>query len=164
MEIREVLPGEFDEAGRLTALAYAEFADPDDQGWREYLGMLADVRARAGRTIVLVAVQGGRVLGTATIEMDATIGDDDEALAPDVACLRMLGVDPTARGRGLGRALVEACIERCRERGKRDLILRTTDPMVTAQRLYVAMGFERAEDLDLPADDEFVLRGYRLAL
>jgi GNAT superfamily N-acetyltransferase len=164
MEIREVLPREFDEAGRLTALAYAEFADPDDPGWREYLGLLADVRGRAGRTIVLVAVSGGRVLGTATIEMDATIGDDDEVLSPDVACLRMLGVDPEARGQGLGRALVEACIERCRERGKRELILRTTDPMVTAQRLYSAMGFERAEDLDQLADDELMLRGYRLAL
>ena len=164
MEIREVLPNEFDEAGRLTALAYAEFADPDDPGWREYLSMLADVRGRADRTIVLVAVQSGRIRGTATIEMDATIGDDDEVLSPEVACLRMLGVDPEARGRGLGRALVEACIERCRERGKRELILRTTDHMVTAKRLYVAMGFERADDLDKLADDELVLRGYRLML
>jgi GNAT superfamily N-acetyltransferase len=126
--------------------------------------MIADVAGRIERTDVLVAVNGGRVVGSATIEMDATIGDDDEELPADVACLRMFGVDPSMRGRGLGRALVQAVIDRCREAGKRELILRTTPMMEVAAALYRSMGFERAPDLDMPVEDDFILSGYRLAL
>ncbi len=41
------------------------------------------------RTVVLVAVDAGRVLGSATIEMDATMGDKEKGLPPHVACLRI---------------------------------------------------------------------------
>lgn len=164
MEIREARPEEYEEAGRVTALAYHEFAIPGDQGWEDYLGKIADVPGRVDRTVVLVAVMGGRVVGSATIEMDATIGDDDEQLPTHVACLRMLGVDPSMRGRGAGRALVEAVIGRCRVAGKRELMLRTTPPMETAAALYRSLGFERDPGRDLPDSDYFTLSAYRLEL
>lgn len=164
MKIHEARPEEYEEAGRVTALAYSEFAMPADEGWEDYLGMIADVPGRADRTVVLVAVVGDRVVGSATIEMDATIGDDDEELPPGGACLRMLGVDPSMRGRGAGRALVEAAIDRCRAAGKRELMLRTTPPMETAAALYRSLGFERDPDRDLPDDGYFTLSAYRLEL
>jgi GNAT superfamily N-acetyltransferase len=164
VEIREVRPDEYVAAGRVTARAYSEFAVPGDEGWDEYLGMIADVAGRVDRTVVLVAVDGDRVMGSATIEMDATIGDDDENLPPDVACLRMLGVDPEARGRGLGRALVQAVIDRCRDAGRRELILRTLPMMEVAAALYRSMGFRRDPDLDLPDEGYPPLSGYRLTL
>lgn len=164
MEIREVRPEDHAEAGRVTALAYSEFATPGDEGWKEYLGMIADVAGRADRTVVLVAMNGDRVVGSATIEMDATIGDDDDELPPDVACLRMLGVDPSARSRGAGRALVQAAIDRCRAAGKKELMLRTTPPMEVAAALYRSMGFERDPDRDMEAEGYFTLSAYRLEL
>jgi GNAT superfamily N-acetyltransferase len=164
MDIREVRPDEHVAAGRVTALAYSEFAVPGDEGWREYLGMIADVAGRVDRTVVLVAVDGYRVVGSATIELDGVIGDDDEELPPDVACLRMLGVDPEGRGKGVGRALVQAVIDRCRAAGKRELILRTTPMMEVAAALYRSMGFERDPDRDMPVEDYFTLSAYRLAL
>src|SRR2546426_7843419 len=135
MEIREVRPREYQEAGRVTAQAYLEFARPGDPGWDEYLAEIGDVGARAGRTLVLAAVEDGQILGSATLELDATIGDDDKELEPGTAHLRMLGVDPSARGRGIGRALVEACIDRARQRGRSAFTLRTTRLMTAAQRL-----------------------------
>jgi ribosomal protein S18 acetylase RimI-like enzyme len=164
MEIRQVQPEEYAEAGRVTALAYEEFAPPGDAGWTEYLGVIADVAGRANRTLVLVAVEASRILGSATIEMDQTVGDDDATLPPDVAALRMLGVDPEARGRGVGRALVQSTIDRCKGRRKRELILRTTEPMVVAQHLYRSLGFERDTARDQYFDDGFVLYAYRLDL
>lgn len=164
MEIRDVGPEEYEGAGQVTALAYAEFAPPGDEGWREYLDTISDVAGRVDRTVVLVAVDGDRVMGSATIELDAVIGDDDEALPPHVASLRMLGVDPATRGRGIGRTLVEAVIDRCRAAGKRELILRTTPMMTVAAAMYRSMGFVRDPGLDMPVSDDLVLRGFRLEL
>ena len=89
----------FEHAARAfeAASAPAEFATPGDPGWEDYNRTLADVSGRAKRTMVLVASENGRILGSATIEMEGTVGDDDPDLPPDVAALRMLGVLPEFR-------------------------------------------------------------------
>jgi ribosomal protein S18 acetylase RimI-like enzyme len=164
VEIRPVRPGEYNEAGRVTALAYQEFVPPDPSpGWKEYLDAIADITGRVDRTTVLVAVQDGRIVGSATIEIDSTIGDDDHELPRDVAALRMLGVDPSVRRAGIGRALVEASMEAARARGKGRFILRTTSRMTSAQRLYQSMGFRRDPSLDMSFPDVDLL-GYRIDL
>jgi GNAT superfamily N-acetyltransferase len=164
MRIREVRPSEYEEAGRAVVAAYEEFvpADPDP-GWIDYLELLGDVAGRVDRTMVLVAEDGGRILGTATIEMDRTVGDDDEELPSDTAILRMLGVLPEARGRGVGRALVERALEMARERGKLVVGLRTTPAMTTAHRLYESMGFVRDPENDMEYP-EVSLLAYRVDL
>ena len=164
MEIREVRPEEYDAAGEVTAEAYREFVPADDaESWAEYLGSLRDVAGRVSRTVVLVALEEGRLLGTATIEMEQTIGDDDQEVPEEAAILRMLGVDPGARGRGVGRALVQETIDRARRAGKHTLLLRTTAFMQIAQAMYRSMGFERDPSLDesYPGVD---LLGYRMML
>jgi GNAT superfamily N-acetyltransferase len=164
IEIRPVRPEEFDEAGRVTALAYREFAVPGDAGWNEYLERIADVARRSARALVLGAFRDGRALGTVTVELDRRIegGHDRDPLAPDEAHIRMLGVDPQARGEGAGRLLMEAAVEEARRAGKRRMTLGTTERMVAARGLYEAMGFVRGPDQVF--DDGFRLRTYELSL
>jgi ribosomal protein S18 acetylase RimI-like enzyme len=163
IEVRPVRHEEWAEAGRVTALAYREFVRPGEQAWEEYLDHIADVDSRADRAVVLVAIEDGRILGSATLEIGARIDpDEDPPLAPDEAHIRMLGVDPGERGRGVARALMDACFDEARSHGKRRMSLHTTQRMSTAQAMYERLGFERLPDRVFP--DGFVLLTYERAL
>src|SRR4051812_31213108 len=167
IEVREAKPEEHQEAGRVTADAYREFATPERRGWDEYLVRIADVADRARRTTILVAVEDDAILGTVTLELEGRTdegADADEAkpLRPGQAHVRMLGVAPEARGRGVGRLLMDACIDEARRVGKTLLTLNTTERMEVARAMYESMGFTRIADEVFP--DGFVLLGYELPL
>lgn len=163
VEIRLLRPGEHQEAGEVTALAYRRQAEPASTS-PEYLERVADVPSRARHAMVLGAVQDARVLRSVTVELSGRIpgGHPRPPLRPDQAHVRMLGVHPDAQGRGIGRRLMEGAAEEARRAGKRQVTLETTEAMVTAQRLYESMGYVRGDDLVF--DDDFRLRTYELGL
>jgi len=162
MEVREATPDEHAEAGRVTAEAYREFVGPGDEDWERYLRRIADVAERADQTTIMVAVEDGRVLGSLTLELDGRVRDEGEEgqrpLEPEEAHIRMLGVDPAARSRGVARALRGVSVAGARAAGKTFMTLNTTHRMKAAQAMYERLGYERAEDIVFP--DGFVLLGY----
>ncbi|MGW4977537.1 bifunctional helix-turn-helix transcriptional regulator/GNAT family N-acetyltransferase [Streptomyces mirabilis] len=61
--------------------------------------------------------------------------------APGTARLRLLLVEPDARGLRIGDRLVEAVVDFARDGGYRDLVLWTNDVLSAARRIYQRHGF-----------------------
>jgi GNAT superfamily N-acetyltransferase len=113
-----------------------------EHGWdQSFETLLAEIVGRFGRQLVAgrercwVAERAGEVVGGVFVVRE------DEATAQ----LRMLYVEPSVRGQGLGRRLVEECLQFARTAGYRRMQLWTNDVLVQARQLYLATGFQLIE-------------------
>ncbi len=100
--------------------------------------IVADFAAGAvpGRDAAWVADLDGRRVGSVLcVREDAT-----------TARLRLLLVEPDARGLGVGRGLVERCVSFARNAGYGSLVLWTNEPLASARHLYLAAGFALVEE------------------
>jgi DNA-binding MarR family transcriptional regulator/GNAT superfamily N-acetyltransferase len=118
---------------RRQAILYAQ-----EYGWdATYEALAAEILAafvrshepRAERS--WIAERDGAIIGSVFVMRGSE----------NVAKLRLLYVEPAARGLGLGRKLVDACIEFARESGYRTLTLWTNDVLVPARRIHKQAGF-----------------------
>jgi DNA-binding MarR family transcriptional regulator/GNAT superfamily N-acetyltransferase len=129
------------EAGELGWIVHRHGAlYASEFGWDEnFEGLVARVVAdyvrdyQPRRDRCWVAESEGEILGSAFIV------HADEG----VAQLRLLYVEPNARGRGVGARLIEECLRFAERAGYKHVRLWTNDVLASARRLYEAAGFEK---------------------
>ncbi len=158
--VRPARPQEWDRAGELVATAY--LADGGLQQGDPYLEHLRDAAGRARDSLVLVAADGDTLLGTVT--WCPVPSSHREVARADEGEFRSLGVDPSARGRGIGRLLIEACVRRARQEGYAAVAISSAQWMGAAHRLYERMGFTRRPERDWAPRPDVPLLAYRLDL
>lgn len=114
-----------------------------DYGWDEtYEVLVAEILVAFVRNFdskwerSWVAEREGEVVGSVFVVRKS----------PEVAKLRLLYVEPSARGLGIGRRLVDECIAFARAKGYETLTLWTNDILGSARRIYQAAGFTLAEE------------------
>ncbi|MFI2367016.1 GNAT family N-acetyltransferase [Streptomyces sp. NPDC018833] len=110
-----------------------------EYGWTtEFEGLVARIVADFAqdhdpqRERVWIAESDGRPVGSVMC-----VRDD----APAAARLRLLLVEPEARGHGLGDRLVRTAVDFARAAGYREMVLWTNDVLDGARRIYQRTGF-----------------------
>jgi DNA-binding MarR family transcriptional regulator/N-acetylglutamate synthase-like GNAT family acetyltransferase len=135
--LRDPEPGDIGWIIHRQARLYTE-----EYGWDwTYEGLVADILGKfvrnfdAARERCWVAEREGEIVGSIFL-----VREDDTT-----ARLRLLYVEPSARGLGLGRRLVDECLRCAREKGYSRMVLWTNDVLVSARRIYEATGFRLVE-------------------
>lgn len=132
--LRDPGPGDLGWIVQRNAALYAA-----EYGWNaDYEGLVARIVADFAEDHdphlerVWIAELDGRPVGCVMC-----VRDD----APGTARLRLLLVEPDARGLRIGDRLVEAVVDFARDGGYRDLVLWTNDVLSAARRIYQRHGF-----------------------
>lgn len=164
IEVRRVCAEEYVDAGEVTASAWTPTGSLEDKGWLSFRARVADVASRDTVAAVYVATEDGRILGSVTLETEKRVVDkeDSTTLSPEEAHVRVLGVAPEARRRGVGRVLMSHCADVARKNGKARLTLNTSSKNVLAQNFYESIGYMRLSDIELA--DGSILCSYELNL
>ncbi|QKD04478.1 bifunctional helix-turn-helix transcriptional regulator/GNAT family N-acetyltransferase [Mesorhizobium loti] len=136
--LRPLQVGDIGWITRRQGMLYAQ-----DYGWDEtYEALVAEILAAFVKSFDpkwergWIAERDGEVVGSVFVVRKSE----------QVAKLRLLYVEPSARGLGIGKRLVEECIGFARARGYKTLTLWTNDILTAARHIYQVAGFKLIEE------------------
>jgi DNA-binding MarR family transcriptional regulator/GNAT superfamily N-acetyltransferase len=131
--LRPPRPGDLGWIVHRHAVLYAT-----EYGWTDaFEAMVAETAARflrnfdPARERCWIAERDGAIVGSVVV-----VRQTDE-----LARLRLLYLEPAARGHGIGRRLVEECIHFARQAGYRRMMLTTISALTVARGIYQRAGF-----------------------
>jgi GNAT superfamily N-acetyltransferase len=167
--VRNARPGEFEAVGTLMVNVYSQLDGfPSASEQPEYYRMLANIGklTEQPETELLVAVSSEGTIGGAVVyfgDMKFYGSGGSATKEINAAGFRLLAVEPSARGLGIGMLLTNSCIDKAREQERAQVVIHTTMAMRTAWKMYEKLGFERSDDLDF-MQEQLPVFGFRLVL
>jgi ribosomal protein S18 acetylase RimI-like enzyme len=167
--VRNAKPAEFEQVGQLMVLVYSQLEGfPKESEQPDYYKVLAAVGKltdQPGTELLIAVSTEGKIAGAVVYFSDMKYyGSRGTATRETNASgFRLLAVDPSTRGQGVGKLLANECIRKAGENKNLKLIIHTTMAMQTAWKMYENLGFKRSEDLDF-RQGELPVFGFRLLL
>lgn len=136
--LRDPQPGDMGWIVQRQAILYAQ-----EFGWNsEYEALVAEIVAKFVRQFdpkserCWIAEKDGKAVGSVFV-----VREDDVT-----AKLRLLAVEASARGLGIGRRLVDECIRFARLAGYKRMVLWTNSVLTDARKIYEKAGFQLIEE------------------
>jgi GNAT superfamily N-acetyltransferase len=133
----DLKPGDLEQIVRLHAIIHAEECGFDSTFEAYVAGPLAEfARGRTARDQLWITERDEQIVGCIAVVH----------VSQAEAQLRWFLVVPSARRRGLGRWLLHEAVEFARDRKYEAAFLWTVSALTSAARLYLRLGFEKAEE------------------
>jgi ribosomal protein S18 acetylase RimI-like enzyme len=144
-QVRPAVAEDLPTVRRIVTAAYAEF-EPwlTPANWTRMTSNIAKVIEPGAPGLLRVAQLGDQLAGTVTYLPPGP--KDYQRVPPEWAVIRVLGVDPALRGRGVAQALTEDCLALARADHAPAVGLHTAEMMVAARALYERAGFRHQHD------------------
>ena len=76
-------------------------------------------------------------------------GNPTHIYPADWSYIRMVGVDPAFRGKGIARRLIQMCVDYARQSNEKIVGLHTSEKMDDARHIYESIGFSIYKEIDL---------------
>jgi GNAT superfamily N-acetyltransferase len=143
MRIRDYVETDRARVNEVALAAFAQFCSHYDD-WTAMAAGIGNMAALAESGEIIIAEHDDAIIGAvAYIPPHVPKADYFDPAWP---IIRMLVVDPRARGLGAGRALTDACLDRARRDGSTVIALHTSAIMSVALPMYLRMGFTKLKD------------------
>jgi ribosomal protein S18 acetylase RimI-like enzyme len=133
----------------LGLLSYGQFSEIlGEEGWTKmkngisdddrWIGLLRDSKS-------FICLANDKIVGMAFI---VPSGNPWQVFEAGWSYIRMVGVDPEFRGKGIAKELTRRCIEHAKTSGEKIIALHTSEFMDTARHIYESLGFKVLREID----------------
>jgi ribosomal protein S18 acetylase RimI-like enzyme len=121
----------------------------DDKGWQDLISL----------AVSFVCVDEDTIVGMAYLIPQ---GHPTDIYPADWCYIRMVGVHPHYKGKGIARKLTSMCIQKARELNEKIIGLHTSEFMDAARHIYESLGFTIVKEIPPRYGKKYWL--YKLAL
>ncbi|WP_318617077.1 GNAT family N-acetyltransferase [Sporosarcina sp. YIM B06819] len=162
MKIREMKIEEIETIRNLRLESYKEYEQyVSKEHWEVLKNTLISDNDLKNNAKIYVTELDDRIVGSVVLFPPSIQAYDWSDSVQEFPEIRMLSVDPSIRGKGIGKALVEHCLKVSKEEKKPKIGLHTASFMKKALSLYESMGFEHFPELDLePMNDGIIVKAF----
>jgi ribosomal protein S18 acetylase RimI-like enzyme len=94
---------------------------------------------------IFVCEDNGKMIGMAYL---VPSGNPTHIYPADWSYVRMVGVDPAYRGKGIAKRLTQMCVDYARQSNEKIVGLHTSEKMDDARHIYESVGFAKYKEID----------------